>query len=160
MQRVPVADIGHGPQQYRIPLEGSIANREVDPGQVLVDDPAGDDVEVANLGVPLLALRQTDGLAGRGQYRVRPSFPERIPVRLPRGGDRIAGGLFTITPAVDDHQDERWAAYTRCDCTTSTVACTIWVKSVSFRLAPPTRAPSISGCSIRLRALAGVTLPP
>src|SRR5947208_14423556 len=127
MQRVPVADIGHGPQQYRIPLEGSIANREIDPGQVLVDDPAGADVEVANLGVPLLALRQTDGLAGRGQYRVRPSFPECIPVRLPRGGDRIGGGLFTITPAVDDQQDERSPSDTRCDCSASTGAYSVWV---------------------------------
>src|SRR5437899_10601130 len=106
MQRVPVADIGHGPQQYRIPLEGSIANREIDPGQVLVDDPAGADVEVANLGVRLLAVRQTDGLAGRAQYRVWPSFPARIPVRLPRRAARVAGGFLPTIPAVDDHADQ------------------------------------------------------
>ena len=57
VQRVPFADISHGPQQNRVPLEASVANREVDPGQVLVDDPPGADIEVANLGVPLLTLR-------------------------------------------------------------------------------------------------------
>ena len=147
MERAPVADIGHGPQQHRIPLEGSIADGEVDPGQVLVDDAPGADIEVANLGVPLLTLWEADGRAGRGQDGVRPARPERIPVWLLRGSDRVAGRCFSIAPAVDDDEDERrpWPAYTRGDWSTSAVAWMIRVKSPALRLAPPISPPSRSG---------------
>ena len=37
---------------------------------------------------------------------------------------------------------------------------TIAAKSAALRLAPPTSAPSISGCDINSTMLAGLTLPP
>jgi hypothetical protein len=37
---------------------------------------------------------------------------------------------------------------------------TIDAKELASRLAPPTSAPSISGCAIRPRILSGLTLPP
>jgi hypothetical protein len=39
-------------------------------------------------------------------------------------------------------------------------ALTIWAKVRGSRLAPPTSAPSMSGCVIRTRAFSGFTLPP
>src|SRR4029077_20479465 len=78
-------------------------------------------------------------------------------------GNRVPERIGAVSPAIDDDEHEwasRRAVRAHADGTTSAAARTICVKSASFRLAPPTRAPSISGCSIRVRALAGVTLPP
>jgi hypothetical protein len=36
----------------------------------------------------------------------------------------------------------------------------IWAKLLGSRLAPPTNAPSISGCRIKTSAFSGFTLPP
>jgi hypothetical protein len=47
----------HGAEQHRILLEASIPDCQVDARQILVDDPTRADVEVANLGVALLAFR-------------------------------------------------------------------------------------------------------
>jgi len=38
--------------------------------------------------------------------------------------------------------------------------CTMGKKDSGFRLAPPTRAPSMSGFDMRSRTLSGLTLPP
>ena len=116
---------------------------------------------MTNLRVALLALGKPNGFAGRGQDRVGPLLPERIPVGLFRRGDRIPEGIGAVSPSIDD--DEHQGASRRrghADLTASAAARTISVKSACFRLAPPTNAPSISGFSISVAAFAGVTLPP
>jgi hypothetical protein len=79
---VSVGRRGHGRVEDRVLVERAILDREVDAGQILVDDPAGADVEVTDLRVALLALRQADGLTRRMQDRVRPARPQRVPVGL------------------------------------------------------------------------------
>ena len=48
-------------------VDRSGVHRLVDAGQVLQNDPTGADVQMADFGVPHLAFRQTDILAGRMQ---------------------------------------------------------------------------------------------
>src|SRR5690606_23919157 len=46
----------------RIGKEGAVPDGEIDPGDPLVDDEAGTEVQVPNLGVPHLAVWETDRL--------------------------------------------------------------------------------------------------
>src|SRR3974390_1557399 len=77
------------------------------PQQALLDDTAGPDCEVADLGIAHLALRQADILAGRLQQAVRAGGPETIEggsARLPNG---VISALLSPAPAVEDHQHDR-----------------------------------------------------
>src|SRR5229473_2043403 len=101
-------------------MERAVLQRLVDPGQVLVDDAARADVEVADLGIPLLAFGQPDRLAGSRERRMRPPPPQGVPIRRLRRRDRVAEWLGAVAPTVDDHQKQRGPgrAYTRGDWTT------------------------------------------
>ena len=121
MQGVPLRGILHRLCENRIALETSVLDGAIDPGEILIDDPARADVEVTDLRVALLAGGQSDRLPCGGKRRVRPARPERVPVWLVGGGDRVAGRFRPITPAIDDDQDERALAYTR-DWATSALA--------------------------------------
>src|SRR6202040_1733087 len=161
--RVALGGRPHGGAQHRGGGETTVLDGAVDSGEVLEHDAAGADVEVTDLGVPLLALGQADRETGGGQRRMRPPLPQGVPVRRLGRCDRVPDSVGAVSPAVDDHQHEgarRRTVHARADWTTSAVARTIAVKSPAFKLAPPTSAPSICGFSIKLRAFAGLTLPP
>ena len=67
----------------------AVRDRVADPHQFLLDDAAGADVQMADLGVAHLPVRQADIAAGGVQERVRASLPQRREVRRRgRGGRR------------------------------------------------------------------------
>ena len=74
--------------------------------QVLVEDAARPDRQVADLGVPHLAGRQADRLAGGLQLRVRVLGPEPVEDRRVGQLDGVAGAGRRAAPAVED--DERY----------------------------------------------------
>src|SRR2546423_15074606 len=47
----------------------ALRDRFVNPSQILINDPTGAEIEMANLGIPHLSLRQTDVTATRAQGR-------------------------------------------------------------------------------------------
>src|SRR5580765_7779620 len=118
--------------QHGVLEEGAVLDRLVHAHEVLEEDAARPDREVADLRVAHLPGRQPDSLAGREQRRVRVLAPETVEVRrvgqldsVPRAGRRAA-------PAVED--DERYERI---------AARQIAVKDSRSSDAPPTSAPSI-----------------
>src|SRR5260370_2460115 len=88
----------HRSKEDRILPKTSIPDSQVDTRKVLVNDAAGADVQVANLGVALLALRQPDRFTGRRQDLMRPSRPHPIPIRLPPPLNLIPTRIPALTP--------------------------------------------------------------
>src|SRR5262245_35914091 len=129
--------------------EGAVLDRLVHAHEVLEEHAARTNREMADLGVPHLAVRKTDGLAGGRERRVRVRAPE--PVEVGRVGelDRVAGTGRCAAPAVEDDERYEWMA-----------ARQIAVNESSSRDAPPTSAPSTSGWASSSAALSGLTEPP
>ncbi len=136
----------------RLVLEdAALRDRAVHPLEVLVEDAAGADRQVADLGVPHLAGGQADGLARRGERRVRIVLPQAVEDRRVGELDGIPGPGRGKAPAVQDHERyerERAAAW-HMEANDSTSSD-----------APPTSAPSTSGCDMSSSALSGFTEPP
>ena len=95
------------PPERRRAGEAAVLGRLADPRQLLHHHPAGADVQVADLGITHLAVRQPDIAAGRVKERVRAGLPEPVEVRLARLADGIVGGLLAPAEAVEDHQHHR-----------------------------------------------------
>ncbi len=129
--------------------ERAVPDRLVHPHQVLVEDPARADRQVADLRVPHLARRQADRLAGGLEGRVRVLAPE--PVEDGRVGelDRVAGAGRSAAPAVED--DERYEGE---------AARQIAANESGSSEAPPTSAPSSEGWASSSAAFSGLTEPP
>ena len=133
--------------------ERAVLDRLVDPQQVLLHHRARAEVEMAHLGVAHLPLRQAHRWAVRGERRVRVLLPELVEHGRVRQVDRVPGPRLGQPPAVQhDEADarERHGA----------AAATISARPFGSRLAPPTSAPSTSGCARISAALSGLTLPP
>ena len=144
-----------GSQQRLVLEEAAVGDRVVDPGQVLLDDRAGAEVEMADLRVAHLPVGQADVAPLGGEFGVGELRPETIEDRRLGQRDRVAGAGRGKSPAVEDHQRQR-----RHRQLGHPAASTIWAKSSGSRLAPPTSAPSMSGCAISSAALPGLTEPP
>ena len=99
-----------------------------------------------------MALGQAYRLARSIQGRVREARPEIV--EDPRVGelDRIAGSGRRTAPAVED--DERYERESRA------AVSQIAVNDPTSSEAPPTRAPSTSGCSSSSAEFSGLTEPP
>ena len=135
--------------------EAAVGDRVVDPGQVLLDDGAGAEVEVADLGVAHLPLGKADVAPLGRELGVGELRPEPVEDRRLGDRDRVAGAGLGDAPAVEDDQRDRgsrWRHYP--------AASTIAANSAGSRLAPPTSAPSMSGWAISSAALSGLTEPP
>ena len=91
-----------GGQQHLVLEEAAVGDRVVDPGQVLLDDRAGAEVEVADLGVAHLAVGEADVAAAGRERRVRVALPERVEDRGVGLGDRVARARRGQPPAVED----------------------------------------------------------
>ena len=106
---------------------------------------------MSDLGVPHLAVGQADGRARGGELRVRELAPE--PVEDGRLGelDRVARTRRRDPPAVED--DERYEGI-------RAAVSHIALKESTSSDAPPTSAPSTSGCASSTPALSGLTEPP
>src|SRR5262249_24612742 len=117
--------------------------------EVLVQDPAGAERQMADLRVPHLPVRQADGTARGLQRRVRILRPEPVEDRCPGELDRVARADGCAAPAVQDHK-----RYER------EPARPMAANESGWSEAPPTRAPSIEGCASSSSALSGFTEPP
>ena len=107
VQRVPAAGHAiHGGGQHRVREQLTVADALVDPREVLVDDPAGPHVHVADFGVAHLPGGQADRLARGDQLRVRISFEQLVEDRRARQRDGVVLALGTDSPAVEHDENE------------------------------------------------------
>ena len=136
-------------EKSRILEEGAVADRGVHPLEVLEEDPAGSDRQMADLGVAHLPGRQADRLAGGRESRLRILGPEPVEDGRLRELDGIAGTARRAAPAVED--DERYEV---------DAARQIAAKESGSSEAPPTSAPSIEGWESSSAAFSGLTEPP
>ena len=81
-----------------------------DPGELLIDHPPGTQVEVAYLGIAHLASRQADGGAGGIDQGVGKFPPEAVPDRRTGLGNGVGIRVLTVTPAVENDQDNRFGS--------------------------------------------------
>ena len=130
--------------------ERAVLDRLVHAHEILEEDATGADRQVPDLGVAHLAVRQPDRGARRFELRMREIAPE--PVEDGRVGelDGVPGAGRRNPPAVED--DERYEG--------EAAAWHIARKESTSSEAPPTSAPSTSGCAKRPAALSGLTEPP
>ena len=87
-------------------FQRAVRGGPADARQLLHDDAAGADVEVADLRIAHLPVRQADILAGRAQERVRPGRPQPVEPRRMRLQDGVVGGVVTPSPAIQDDQGD------------------------------------------------------
>ena len=125
--------------------------RLADAYEVLRDDAARTDRQMPDLGVPHLPLGQTDGTPGRDQAAVGIVVPERVEHRRVRHVHGVAGAGRSEAPAVEDDQDDRLG---------HEAAAAIASRLSASSDAPPTSAPSMSGCASSSAAFSGLTEPP
>jgi hypothetical protein len=93
-------------QRWRL-ADLAVRDRIRDALQGLLDDPAGPDVEVSDLGIAHLAGRQADIRAGGSQQGVRTGLPQAVEGRGAGLTDRIVGRLLAPAPAVQHGQHHR-----------------------------------------------------
>ncbi len=79
----------------------------VDAGEVLVHDPAGAHIHVADFGVPHLPGREPDRLARGDELRMRVAFQQAVVHGRSRERDRVVLFFRTKSPAVEDDEDDR-----------------------------------------------------
>ena len=90
-----------GPREER-----TVGDRGIDPWQVLEHGLAGADVQVAHLGVAHLPGRQSDGVLGCPQDRVRPACQQPTPNGHPSRGDRVGRHVAPDAEPVDDDEHD------------------------------------------------------
>ncbi len=140
--------------QRGVARERPVGHRIADAHQVLGDDAPRADVEMPDLGVAHLPLGQPDGTAGGDQRGVRIALPERVEDGRPRERHGVPGPVGRETEAVE-HDERDGSGHQPAD-----AARAIAAKLPGSRQAPPTSAPSTSGCASSSAALSGLTEPP
>src|SRR5207248_1977241 len=80
-----------------------------DARQVLYDDPAGADIEMADLGIAHLPVWEADVAARRAQQGMRARRPEAVECRCSGETDGVVGALLAPAPAVQHDQHHRTA---------------------------------------------------
>jgi hypothetical protein len=96
-----------GGAQLGVVEEAAVLDRGVDPGQVLVDDPARAEVHVPDLGIAHLPVRQADVAAFGMDQGVRGLLPDPPPVRQVGLRQGVVLRLLAMAPAIQDQQDQR-----------------------------------------------------
>ena len=100
--------------QNRVLEDRAVRDRTIDPGELLVDDATGTDVEVPDLGVAHLPLGQADREPAREKRGPRAPGEQRIKVGGMRKRDGVAGpGLGQAEPVHDDEDDGRARRHAR-----------------------------------------------
>ena len=84
----------------------TVADRDVDAREILVDDPPGADVEVADFRVAHLAFRKSDAELGRVDRRMRAGGEQLPPVGRIGARDRVVGRVLATAEAVEDQQHD------------------------------------------------------
>src|SRR5271156_3434353 len=93
--------------QRRRAFNIAAGNRICDARQVLHHDAAGADIEMSDLGIAHLAVRQADVLAGSVQECVRPVLPQPVEGRRLGLTDGVVGCLLAPAPAVENNEHDR-----------------------------------------------------
>jgi hypothetical protein len=88
-------------------VERTVFDRLSDPNEVLHDDPTSAEVQMADLAVPHLPLRQADGESRRIEQGAGMFRDQRVPSRSVGEGDRVPLALGTIAPSVEHNEDNR-----------------------------------------------------
>ena len=97
----------HRCQQCGVGEQFAILDHEIDLGDVHVDHAACANVEVADFAVAHLPGGQADKASAGMDQGVGKLGQQAIVVRLPRQRNRIGRGRRSITPAIEDDEDER-----------------------------------------------------
>ena len=93
--------------EHGILEERPVANRFADANEVLHHDASGAEVQVSDLAVAHLPLRQPDGEPGRIEQRAGIARDERVPRGSVGQRDRISFAFWAVSPAVEHYQDHR-----------------------------------------------------
>lgn len=93
--------------QGRVGRQAAIAYGLADPHQLLTDDPAGANREMAHLRIAHLAVRQTHLSAAGLNQGVGIGLPEGIHHRCAGRMDRVVTCVFPKAPAIKDGQHYR-----------------------------------------------------
>ena len=149
--------VGERGAQHLVRGQGAVLHGLVDAREVLLDDRAGAEVEVADLRVAHLALGQADRPSAGRQLGARATCPEVVEDRRRGQVDGVPGpGRRDPPPVEDDEHGRREGAVVAHRRAASTIAAKLSTSSD----APPTRAPSTSGSASSSAALSGLTDPP
>src|SRR5207237_913011 len=100
------AGVLHRTQQYGILKKISVLNHQLDACRIHVDDPPGTNVQVTHFAVTHLTVTQTDVRSARVYQCVGVCAQQAIVCRLSGECDGVGFGFGTITPAVEDGQNE------------------------------------------------------
>ena len=144
-------------------VDGSRAARAVDARKLLMNDAAGTDVQMPDLGVAHLALGQADRHVRRLKARAlaREQLVEKRRVRERDGVARTCGRKSEAVHDNEAHGKREALARRRIEnahyCMT---AFTSWMKESHLRLAPPISPPSMSGSATSASTLPGFIEPP
>ena len=93
--------------QRRVLGEFAGFDRDVDAREILVNDAAGTNIQMADLGIAHLALRQPHTEFRRIDRGMRAGREQPVPVGHPRARDRIVRGVGAASEAVEDQEDDR-----------------------------------------------------
>ena len=145
----PLAGAVERPPEGGVVGEAPVGDRLVDADEVLVENAARADRQVADLGVAHLPGREAYCLAGSLERGVWVLGPEAVEDGRVRQLDRVPRARRRAAPAVED--DERYEVG---------AARQIAVNDSTSSEAPPTRAPSTPGCARSSAALSGLSEPP
>ena len=102
------AGVLHGGEQDRVPEELAILDHQVDACNVHMNDAARANVEMADLAVAHLAVRQADVFPAGVNQGVWIFAQQAVVIRLTRQCNRIGFGFGAVTPAVEDDKDKRF----------------------------------------------------
>jgi hypothetical protein len=85
----------------------AIGDRRINAGQVLHHETAGANVEMPDLGIAHLPLREADIVARSSQQGVRAGRPQMVEVGGARLANSVVGDFVAPTPAVKHDQHDR-----------------------------------------------------
>ena len=88
-----LADVSDCVQKDRVLEKGAVLDRLVDPEDVLLDDPARSQVQVADLAVPHLPVGQADRLSRCVETSAGEPLPEAVEDGGPGERDRVSLAL-------------------------------------------------------------------
>ena len=92
-------------QQRRIGKKTPIRNRRIDARHIHAHNASRAKIQMANFRVTHLPIRQPHKVVARPQQRVRKIPQQRVVDRLTRQRNRIAVGLSSIAPAIENSQN-------------------------------------------------------
>src|SRR3981081_3055322 len=100
------ARIFHRGEQHGMRKEFAVPNHQLNPRTVHMHDASGADIEMADLAIAHLIVRQTDVWATGMNERIGILAGQTVVSGLTGESDRVGRGFGAITPAVKNDQNE------------------------------------------------------